>query len=178
MSATNADSDSPTRSLRQKEIASWFGMTAKQIRNLENAGVLRPVVEDGAKRYPMPESLQRYVAFKVQSARGDSVTRERKAVDLRSAQMDADLKAMALAERQGTMISIDDVEKMVEQPLRIVATMLKNLPARWGPELVGCTSIQEAIARLRPAVSELLQELHGAADQLGQGETELPPQVG
>lgn len=158
-------------SLSQSELAPILGIGTRQIRNLEEAGVLLPViVEGGRKRYPFPESNHRYIAFKVQeSRRGSAAKMGKEEVDLRRSEVALAKEELELAEKLETMVHVDDVERLVAEPLRVVYAMLKNLPARWGPELVGCTSTQEAIGRLKPAVAELLEVLRKAADGLDDG---------
>jgi phage terminase Nu1 subunit (DNA packaging protein) len=147
--------------LNQKDVAAALGLSVKQVQNLEAGGVLQPELEEGRKVYPWPASVRKYIAFRVQQTREQSSTgRERKETDLRIARVNAANAEIDLAKRQGTMIHIDDVEKLVEEPLRLVAGALKNLPSRWAPDMVGCPTIQEATTRLKRAIGEVLENLH------------------
>src|SRR5690606_26639132 len=147
------------------------GIGTRQIRNLEEAGVLLPVIiEGGRKRYPFPESNHRYIAFKVQeSRRGSAAKMGKEEVDLRRSEVALAKEEQELAETLQTMINENNVERLVAEPHRVVYAMLKNLPARWGPELVASSSTRQAIGRLKPAVAERLDLLPKAADGLDNG---------
>lgn len=155
--------------ISQKELAAHLALSTRQIRNLEDSGVLRAELGPGGKKgYPWPESNQRYWENKIQAARGDGDTDKEKTVaaQLRQELVAAELAEIELAEKRGSVISIHDVERMVSEPLELVYTALRNLPARWGAMLVGCTTTQEAIARLKPAVAEAIDELRIIGEQI------------
>jgi hypothetical protein len=155
--------------ISQKELAAHLALSTRQIRNLEDSGVLRAEIGVGGKKgYPWPESNQRYLDYKIQLAKGDGDTDKdvRAAADARRALVDAELAEIELAEKRQSVVSIHDVERMVAEPLELVYAALRNLPARWGAMLVGCTSTQEAISRLKPAVAEAIDELRGIGENL------------
>lgn len=155
--------------ISQKDLAAHLGLSTRQIRNLEDDGVLRAELDDkGRKAYPWPESNQRYWHNKIAEAKGDAGgdKEKRAAAELRQALVEAELAEIELAEKRKSVVSINDVERMVAEPLELVYASLKNLPARWGAMLVGCTSTPEVIARLKPAVAEVIDELRAIGERV------------
>ena len=155
--------------ITQKELAGHLALSTRQIRNLEDAGVLRAELDSfGKKSYPWPESNQRYWQHKISEAKGDKGGDKaaKHAAELRQALVDAEMAEIELAEKRKSVVSIHDVERMVSEPLELVYSALKNLPARWGSMMVGCTNAKEAIARLKPAVAEAIDELRAIGERI------------
>ncbi len=155
--------------ISQKELAGHLGLSTRQVRNLEADGVLLPQLDaSGKKAYPWPESNQRYWSHKIEAERGrtTSVEARQEEADARKAEADAEAAEIRTALLRKSVISIDDVERLVAEPLEAVMGAIKNVPSRWGPMLVGCTTTQEAIARLKPAVNEMIEALMGMGAEI------------
>lgn len=155
--------------IKQKDLAAYLGLSTRQIRNLEAEGVLRAELDErGRKVYPWPENNQRYLRYKIEEAKGKRTAHEEsiQEAELRAALADAEMKEIKLAQLRGELIHIDDVEKLVREPLEAVAALLKSFKHRWSSVLVGCETPQEVIARLDPAIEEVIAILREAGDEI------------
>lgn len=159
--------------VNQSDLSRLLGLTTRQIRNLERDGILRAEIDaHGKKVYPWPESNHRYIQYKVEEAKGKrtSVEESIQEAELRAAIADAEMKEIRLAQLRGEVIHIDDVEKLVREPLETAAALLKSFKHRWSSVLVGCETPQEVIARLDPAIEEVIEALREAGQEIeGEG---------
>lgn len=148
--------------ISQTELAAHLGLSTRQVRNLEAQGVLRAELNaSGKKAYPWPESNHRYWQSKLEEAKGARTSTEASIEDatLRKALADAEAAELRVAELKRELIHVRDVEALVAEPLEAVGSLVRNLPNRWASVLVGCSTPQEVIARLRPVVAEMLDAL-------------------
>ena len=66
------------------------------------------------------------------------------------------------------MVTVEDMERLPEDPLQRVRGKLLSLPAKLAPKVVGLESYADALPVLEAAVAEIMDELRidAAEDQL------------
>ena len=114
-------------------LANVLGLTAARISQLRKEGVLR--AEGRPLRFKLAESVQAYIAYATEAARGRSAT-DRDA-EARKLKADADYKAararqeeLKLAELEGRMHSAEDVEAATTELVYAVRSAVLALPGR------------------------------------------------
>ena len=144
-----------------KALASVLGLTVARISQLRKEGVLH--AEGHPLRYRLAESVQAYISYAVDAARGRSAT-DRDA-EARKLQADADYKAakarqeeIKLAELEGRMHSAEDVEAATTQLVYAVRSQLLALPGRIAVD-AEMRSAQEVSGIVRREVCSVLDGL-------------------
>lgn len=162
--------------LSQRDLAAHLGLSTQQIRNLEDKGIPHRA-EGRRKLYPVPESIQWYVQFKVDEAlgrRGDADFAEARA---RREYARARLAEMEVGQAEGELVSKEVVDEVFgTKLLDVLRSSVLNLPGRWGAQIVGLSSPREGEAVLKKMAVEFLEHLSGpVADDFEAGASlELP----
>jgi phage terminase Nu1 subunit (DNA packaging protein) len=159
------------KSLTAKAAAEALGISDRWLRELATRGIIPRQGKGKQVRYPWPEARDAY-----HEHLRDQGREERTLVDLnaeraeltRVKRLDAELE---LARKRQELITVADATAIVGQALDMVRARLLNLPGRLGPELVGVTSIPDAVERLDRAVREILTTLQGIAEHVDDPES-------
>ena len=146
------------QTINQKELSSIIGITVQQIIKLEKEGVFN---RNGEKFYTLPHAVNEYIAYKIKSelrkVKGDSEdineAKRRKEI------AQATLLELEVREKQGDLISIDEIRKENEYVLTAFKNKSLAIPSKIAPALIGIESIAEIQAILERAMYALLREL-------------------
>lgn len=146
------------QTINQKELSSIIGITVQQIIKLEKEGVFN---RNGEKFYTLPHAVNEYIAYKIKSelrkVKGDSEdineAKRRKEI------AQATLLELEVREKQGDLISIDEIRKENEYVLTAFKNKSLAIPSKIAPALIGIESIAEIQAILERAMYDLLIEL-------------------
>lgn len=143
--------------ISQREFAERLGITARQVRNLYDAGLPR-TVESGKPAIPWPDALHWYVAWKTERQR--SVGEEEKAaLARRRLELEVRLQEIEVAEREGRVVTIEYLADQVAAMQQRLRAKLLNFAGKYAPAMVGLKTVAEAQARLEPAIAEAMQAL-------------------
>lgn len=151
----------------QTEIAEILGLTTRQIRNLEGEGMPHRA-EGNRKLYPLPGAVQWYYQREIARAMPTDFE-EAKA---RKMAAEAALAELELAQAEGRIVTVDDMEKMLSSPLYRLRAKMLSLPSKWAPSLVGCRTVAEAQTRLEAAVEEAMLALAETGEEADGDEDE------
>jgi phage terminase Nu1 subunit (DNA packaging protein) len=154
--------------LSQSQLAEMIGVTPRQVRNLEDAGLPSEPGPRG-KVYPRRACRDWYLAFKEEAAirrvRQESPTSlEDERVRLVAAQ--ASLAELDLEQRRGGLVTVEDHIRHTERTLLVLRARLLNLPGMLAPRVVGLRSLREADAVLRGEMDAIFTELQKSATDL------------
>ena len=146
------------KTINQKELSAIIGITPQQIIKLEKDGVFN---RNGEKFYTLPNAVTEYITYKVASelrkVQGDDV--DINEANRRKAIAQAVLLEMEVAEKEGKLISIDEIRKENEYILTSFRNKTLGVPSKVSPSLIGLESVAEIKAILDDAMYELLTEL-------------------
>lgn len=145
------------RVVSQQGLAAILGLSSRQVRNLEQAGLPKE-----AKGYPIPAAVRWYVGRKVAEVEA------RLPADLDEARLRLDtakaqLAELTLASRRGELMSVADFDRELGGAFARVSAQLATLPTKAAPLVVGLTA-QEVVTVLERVVQEIREELHRADD--------------
>lgn len=156
--------------LTQKEAAQRLGISPRHLRRITKSEVVSRN-EDGSYPWPQVRDEHRAHLRSVDDERaagfGDS---SYEAARARKTAAQARLAELEVAEREGRLIAIEDMEEMLREPLEKVNVVLKNVPSRQGPALAKAADIPLADAKALlsdaiEAVREELREVPGPAEE-------------
>ena len=135
-----------------QSLAAILGITPGRVTQLRNDGVLR--AEGKPPRYGLASSVQAYIAFVRDTARGrapeDSESERRKAkADADYKEAKARQEELKLAELEGRMHSAEDVEAATTQLVYSVRSQLLAMPGRIAVDAQGKTAaeVSEVVRR-------------------------------
>lgn len=143
-------------SLNQREFARAFGLTTRQVRNLEQKGLPHRAVKN-RKAYPIPEATMWFVDYQkglVSESAGD-LDRAK----LRKAEADAEMAEIALQHRKGELLEFAFVEAELEAILSRLRARIVNIVARYRADVMHLDSEAEAEEALTTVRDELLTAL-------------------
>ena len=151
------------RLISQTELAGILGMSTRQVRNLEAAGMPKE-----PKGYPVPAAVRWYVTQKVSEAES------RAPADLDEARLrletaKAQLKEFEVAQRRGELMTVAEFDRHLGDAFARVSAQLATLPTRAAPLVAGLRA-DEALAVLDKVVREIREELRRADDVPGDTE--------
>ncbi len=152
------------RKINQVELSEIIGITVQQIIKLEKDGVFN---RNGEKFYTLPNAVSEYITYKVKSELrkkqgGDDV--DIAEANRRKAIAQATLLEMEIAEKEGKLISIEEIRKENEYILTSFRNRTLGVPSRIAPALIGIESVAEIKSILDDAMYELLTELSQLED--------------
>ena len=152
------------RNINQIELSEIIGITVQQIIKLEKDGVFN---RNGEKFYTLPNAVSEYITYKVKSELrkkqgGDDV--DIAEANRRKAIAQATLLEMEVAEKEGKLISIEEIRKENEYILTSFRNRALGVPSRIAPALIGLETIAEIKSILDDAMYELLTELSQLED--------------
>lgn len=145
-----------------RRIAHALGLTERRVNQLVTEGVLS--AEGKPAKYDFDETIQAYIAFAVENAKGrgagDAEAEKKKLqADADYKRAKADQEALKLAELEGRMHSAEDVESAVTALVYSVRSMLLAVPGRVAVDAARCKTAQEISALLQAEMSQVLDSL-------------------
>lgn len=161
--------------VNQKEFAALVGLSARQVRNLEDEG-LPHEAEGNRKSYPLPEAVQWYIQRKREEVVREFEKADYKQAKARREMARARMAEIDLAKEEGRLISKEVVDQTYGEAMDQVRAALMNMPGRWGAQL-GFDEPRKGEEILKRIARETLDHLSGpAADRVAVGgsSTEIP----
>lgn len=138
--------------ITQTELAKRLDVTTRWVRELKE-------MPRGPKGYPWPECLHWYIEHQATRLASQEETTDVAALEMRKLEAEVRMAELKLAQAEGRLLSIEDLETELSAPLYRIRVRLLNLPTRGAPLLVGCETLQQARACLEELVHEILEEL-------------------
>lgn len=146
-----------------KQVAALLDLTPRRVQQLVADGTLPGPVSRGS--YDLVGCVHGYVRWlreqadgkKADSARSDWLTRKTAA--------QARLAELEVEREQGRLISIDDVDRMLSEPLERVRAKILNMPSRYARQIVGAKTVPQAAKKLQGLAEEIMEDLRTVADE-------------
>lgn len=139
-----------------KDLAEVIGKTPKWVNTLTRDGVLVQQ-GDGRGKYHLAENVQRYIKYAQHLSDNTEVDyNEEKALHERAKRKIAE---MDLAEKEQTLIQVDDVVKLLEKMVGLFKARCLTIPAKVSPLLQYETELPVITGMLRKEITEALKEL-------------------
>ena len=159
--------------VNQRDAAAVLGLTTRQIRNLDEAGIPSRPAEDGRSRvYDLVEAVPWYIREIREQNRTDDSDLDR--AKLEKEQLEVRRRQMELAKAEGDLIDVDDHRTVLAKVLDAFRAAVLSVPGSWGPRIVGIQSPAEGTEAMRVCSEELLRDLMGAAGQLEDSGGSIP----
>jgi hypothetical protein len=148
--------DGRSDGLTPKDTAERLGISTRSLLNFEQLGM--PKAGAGAtKRYPWPAVREWYNEHLRDQAAPDGSELEEARV--RKWTAEARRAEYDLARTEGSMVTVDDMERLLEDVLQRLRGKLLSLPSKLAPQMVAIDSYPEALAILDREVAEIMEEL-------------------
>lgn len=144
--------------ITQAELAKRLDVTTRWVRELKGI----PRTPEG---YPWPECLHWYIEYQSDKKSGLAEETEEGSLELRKLEAEVRILEVKLAKEEGSVVSLDDLEKLLSAPLYRLRAKMLAMPSKWAPSLVGCRTIAEAQARLEAAIEEAMLALSEEGDE-------------
>lgn len=91
---------------------------------------------------------------------------------------EAIIAEIAVAERQGKLLHVDDHVELVRQVAEELRSRILAMPGKWAPRVPGAKTMAEAQALLRELANDLLATLQSVGGDLaGRDDTDPEPRV-
>ncbi len=149
------------RKLRQVDLATLLKLTPRQINNLVKEGLPSSLDAKQKRSYDGPECVAWYLDRR---RGGDDDLGDVDAAKVRMDTLRADLLEVELAEKLGKLMTVGQFQVALNDANSRVATKLKALENRLAPAVVGTTTIQDGLGRVKPLIMETMDELYRAED--------------
>lgn len=149
-------------------ISSLLMLTERRVQQLAAEGVI-PKAERG--QYPLVGSIRGYIKYLQDRALPPgigSIDRESEKVGLLKAQRRH--KELEVAELEGSLIRVNDVERLWGDLIVAVRGKLLAFPTSMGPLLQGADSLPEIVTMCRTSMEDILHDLstgHGVPSHRG-----------
>lgn len=146
-------------------IARLFNKSARRIQQLTQDGILPTIETPEGRRYDLVPTIKRYIAYL------DELASNKPAQSLQEKQakkLDADIKykeakagkaKLELDELKGIMHRAEDIEKLTNELVFAVRSMLLALPGRVAMDLAAINTAPEVSKYMAEHVAALLDEL-------------------
>lgn len=155
----------PTKNLQKADvIARIFGKTVRRIQQLTQDGVLPTVETPQGRRYDLLPTITRYIQYLEQRADKNgskNVEKEDKKLDaeIQYKQAKADKMKLELDELKGSMHRSEDVERLLNERVFLMRSLLLALPGRVAMELATLNTAPEVSAYLSRQVAVILDNM-------------------
>lgn len=146
------------------EFAAITGLSTRQIRNLEKAGMPCRDGEGNRKAYPLPDALQWYVAEKMREAERSAKPSGLEEAKVRKMEAEAELKQRDLLRSRGELVPLEWMESEFAAALATLRAAIQTVPVRHG-RTVSPDDPDAGTAALEGVTDELLDELSHAFDR-------------
>ena len=161
--------------VNQRDAAAVLGLTTRQIRNLDEAGIpSRPAGDGRGRVYDLVEVVPWYIREVRRQSRTNESDLDR--AKLEQAQLEVRRRKIEVAKAEGELIAIADHRTVVGKVADAFRAALLSVPGSWGPRIVGVTSPAEGTEAMRVCSEELLRDMSSVADALElEGQTAPEP---
>lgn len=146
-------------------IARFFGKTTRRIQQLTQDGVLPTEQTPQGRRYDLLPTIKNYIQYLESRAERkmpqSMEEKQEKKLDaeIKYKQAKADKAVLELKEVKGIMHRSEDVEKLTNELVFAVRSMLLAMPGRCAMDLAGIQTAPEVSQYLRQQVAAMLDEL-------------------
>lgn len=146
-------------------IARLFGKTTRRIQQLTSDGILPTEETPQGRRYDLFPTIMRYIKYlegRLEKSKPQSLTdKAEKKLDaeIKYKQAKADKAKLELDELKGTLHRAEDIEKITNELVFAVRSMLLALPGRVAMDLANINTAPEVSAYMAKHVAVLLDEL-------------------
>lgn len=146
-------------------IARLFGKTVRRIQQLTQDGILPTEKTPNGKRYDLLPTIQRYIKYleaRAENKHPQSMTEKLEAkldADIKYKKAKADKARLELSELKGQMHRASDIEKLTNELVFSVRSMLLALPGRVAMDLASIDNPVEVSQYMARHVEALLDEL-------------------
>jgi phage terminase Nu1 subunit (DNA packaging protein) len=142
--------------LTPKDLGDRLGVSTRSLLNFEKRGL--PVAGEGAaKRYPWPAAREWFNEYLQDQAAPDGSELEEARV--RKWTAEARRAEYELARTEGSMVAVEDMERLLEDVLQRLRGKLLSLPQKLAPRMVDLASYAQALPILEAEVAEMMDEL-------------------
>ena len=151
--------------VNQRDAAAVLGLTTRQIRNLDEAGIPSRPAENGRTRiYDLTEVVPWYIReIRKQNRSEESELDQAK---LEKQKLEVRRRQIEVAKAEGALIDIGDHRTVVGKIADAFRAALLSVPGSWGPRVVGIASPVEGTEAMRTCSEELLRDMAGVADSI------------
>lgn len=153
-------------------LAATLGISEREISNLVKDHVDFPSIQRGKRSrvFPLRQCVHWYVRFKSAEAvkrAKPATTSDVEEMRRRRAEAEMKLMEMDVADREGRLVSVDQVDRVVGEVCDRLRAAIVNMPGNYGLKLeeLGLAA-DVAEATLTQIAEELTQVLRGTADDL------------
>lgn len=143
------------------EMAGLLGITPRRLQQLAQIEGF-PKTERG--QYIPPDVIGWYVAYKEAAAKREAQPADLDEARLRKMAAEAALAEYELAEMEGKMVAVEDIDRILAPPLTALRAKLLNLPGKLAPQLLACRSLAEIRTLLDTSIAEAMAELQGVGE--------------
>lgn len=146
-------------------IARLFGKTVRRIQQLTQDGILPTEQTPDGRRYDLLPTIQRYIKYleeRAENKQPQSMTEKLEAkldAEIKYKKAKADKARLELAELKGQMHRASDIEKLTNELVFSVRSMLLALPGRVAMDLAAIDNPVEVSQYMARHVEALLDEL-------------------
>ncbi len=146
-------------------IARLFGKTTRRIQQLTQDGILPTEETPSGRRYDILPTIKRYIKYleeRAEKQQPQSVTdklEKKLDAEIKYKQAKADKAKLELDELKGTMHRAADIEKLTNELVFAVRSMLLALPGRVAMDLAAIDTAPEVSQYMSRHISLLLDEL-------------------
>lgn len=146
-------------------IARLFGKTVRRIQQLTQDGILPTEKTPNGRRYDLLPTIQRYIKYleeRAENKQPQSMTEKLEAkldAEIKYKKAKADKARLELAELKGQMHRASDIEKLTNELVFSVRSMLLALPGRVAMDLAAIDNPVEVSQYMARHVEALLDEL-------------------
>lgn len=146
-------------------IARLFGKTVRRIQQLTQDGILPTEKTPDGRRYDLLPTIQRYIKYleeRAENKHPQSMTEKQEAkldAEIKFRKAKAEKARLELAELKGQMHRASDIEKLTNELVFSVRSMLLALPGRVAMDLAAIDNPVEVSQYMARHVEALLDEL-------------------
>lgn len=146
-------------------IARLFGKTVRRIQQLTQDGILPTEQTPNGRRYDLLPTIQRYIKYledRAENKQPQSMTEKLEAkldAEIKYKKAKADKARLELSELKGQMHRASDIEKLTNELVFSVRSMLLALPGRVAMDLASIDNPVEVSQYMARHVEALLDEL-------------------
>lgn len=165
LSGRNFQTSVPVPMATQLELSDFIGISTKQIRNLQNKGILPPKLADGT--FDGPKTVQAYIDYRVRISRKNGAekselgekktTYEEEKIRLTKAQ--ADKVEIEVQKELRQLIPAEEVATYFEETGMRLRSKLMTLPTKLSPRLLSQDEIAVIEDILAVEIKDALSEL-------------------
>jgi len=167
-----SDRDTPPGSYPVDVIAKILGLTPRRVQQLANEGVVR---RTGRDSYDLVASVQGYIQYWEDRAKGRHVTSELDEEKLLKARLDRRKKELEVQEMEGQLIRVEHFEQVLSESLSSLRRNLRNLPGAVATLLVGLEDPRDVQEVLPSSIDDALRSIVEKAGRVF--DDDLPPDV-